>query len=779
MTRLKSLTVLAIVLALAMLWKPADAQDFELTVQNIMRGPELVGSSPQSLGGSFFRGGTAHTWSPDSRFVYFRWEQPGVDTAATIYRVNPRSGELERFPDADADTILVGTAEWSPDRRQAIFSRDGDLILWSSSGSRHLTRGAGSERSPKWSADGNTVFFQRDGNLMALDLTTSGLRQLTDIRSGTPPQQREQQRSEQREFLAEQERRLFQFIRDGEFENQPWGRQPPEPDSTKPQPFYPGQNKSVQGMQVTSDGMYVLMTVGERARDSRRLEMPIWITDEGYVETYTGRNKVGDEQGTSRAAVLEVATGKVTFVGDSIGEGDRSIRGMAVSPNSRHALIRIDADDREDRWYAVVDLPSMDTRVVDHLHDDAWVGGPLSYSAGFLPDGETVFFGSERTGWAHLYTVPAMGGEATALTSGEWEVLNASLSLDGETWYLTTNRESFAEVHFYTMPVAGGEMTMVTSAVGRQDATVSPDSRWLAISHSEANHPAELYIQENRPGRDMQKITESTSEEWRRGNWIKPEIVMIRARDGVEVPARLYRPTAEVAPEGQRPAVIFVHGAGYLQNVHNWWSNYYREYMFHHLLASRGYTVLDMDYRGSAGHGRDWRTAIYRHMGGTDLTDQVDGAGWLVDNMGVDAERIGLYGGSYGGFITLMAMFTTPGVFEAGAALRPVTDWAHYNHGYTSNILNEPQADTLAYQRSSPIYFAEGLEGHLLMCHGMLDDNVLFYDTVRLAQRLIELGKEDWEVAMYPVERHGFQQSYSWTDEYRRILKLFETSLKN
>ena len=153
-------------------------------------------------------------------------------------------------------------------------------------------------------------------------------------------------------------------------------------------------------------------------------------------------------------------------------------------------------------------------------------------------------------------------------------------------------------------------------------------------------------------------------------------------------------------------------------------------------------------------------------------------AKWLVDNLGVDSTRIGVYGGSYGGFITLMGMFTTPSVFKAGAALRPVTDWAHYNHGYTSNILNEPQNDSLAFQRSSPIYFAEGLEGHLLICHGMLDDNVLFYDTVRLTQRLIELGKENWEVAMYPVERHGFQQVSSWTDEYRRILGLFERTLK-
>ena len=124
----------------------------------------------------------------------------------------------------------------------------------------------------------------------------------------------------------------------------------------------------------------------------------------------------------------------------------------------------------------------------------------------------------------------------------------------------------------------------------------------------------------------------------------------------------------------------------------------------------------------------------------------------------MNPKRIGVYGGSYGGFITLMAMFTTPDVFAAGAALRPVTDWAHYNHGYTSNILNVPQKDAEAYRKSSPIYFAEGLKGALLICHGMVDTNVLFQDSVRLAQRLIELRKENWEFAPYPVENHGFER---------------------
>ncbi|HMG92457.1 MAG TPA: prolyl oligopeptidase family serine peptidase, partial [Chryseolinea sp.] len=201
-------------------------------------------------------------------------------------------------------------------------------------------------------------------------------------------------------------------------------------------------------------------------------------------------------------------------------------------------------------------------------------------------------------------------------------------------------------------------------------------------------------------------------------------------------------------------------------------------YMFHNLLTDRGYTVIDIDYRASSGYGRDWRTGIYRHMGGKDLTDNVDGAKYLVEKLNIDPRRIGIYGGSYGGFITLMAMFTTPDVFAAGAALRPVTDWAHYNQSYTGSILNIPHLDSIAYAKSSPLYYAEGLKGALLMCHGMVDTNVHFQDAVRLAQRLIELEKNNWELAVYPMEDHAFVEPSSWTDEYKRILKLFEENLK-
>ena len=315
--------------------------------------------------------------------------------------------------------------------------------------------------------------------------------------------------------------------------------------------------------------------------------------------------------------------------------------------------------------------------------------------------------------------------------------------------------------------------------VGSNQAEVSPDESTLGLIYSYSTKPPEVFVAANRPGAAATQVTTSPTAEWRGFNWIDPKVITFKARDGADVYARLLTPEMIGAKrDPSHPGVVFVHGAGYLQNAHKYWSTYFREYMFNNLLASRGYVVIDVDYRASSGYGRDWRTAIYRHMGGKDLDDIVDGAKYIAAKEQVNPRHIGLYGGSYGGFITLMAMFTTPDVFAAGAALRAVTDWTHYNHGYTANILNEPQADAEAYRKSSPIYFAEGLKGALLICHGMVDTNVLFQDSVRLVQRLIELRKDNWSVAPFPVENHGFEEETSWADEYKRILKLFEDTLK-
>jgi dipeptidyl aminopeptidase/acylaminoacyl peptidase len=406
------------------------------------------------------------------------------------------------------------------------------------------------------------------------------------------------------------------------------------------------------------------------------------------------------------------------------------------------------------------------------MHDDAWIGGPGSFSLGWINNNE-LWFVSEETGYAHLYAYNFTAQNKRTLTSGNYEVQQVTLSRDRKNFYLITNEVHPGEKHFYRLPVQGGKVERLTTLTGSHNVDLSPDEKMIAFLYSYSNKPWELFLQENKSTAKPQQITNSLSAEFKSYPWRDPVLTTFKARDGADVYTRLYKPEK---PNGA--AVIFVHGAGYLQNAHKWWSSYFREYMFHNLLTDKGYTVIDMDYRASAGYGRDWRTGIYQFMGGKDLTDHVDGAAWLVKEHGIDAKRIGIYGGSYGGFITLMGMFTTPDVFAAGAALRPVTDWAHYNHPYTSNILNLPYTDSLAYAKSSPIYHAEGLKGALLMCHGMIDVNVHFQDVVRLSQRLIELGKDNWELAVYPLEDHGFVEPSSWTDEYKRILKLFEENLK-
>jgi len=558
--------------------------------------------------------------------------------------------------------------------------------------------------------------------------------------------------------------------------------------------------------------------VNEPANGSKNTIVPNYVTESGYTEDIPGRTKVGDTQNRTRLVVINTETGETKNVDHGqrlpaaappqrtemnpteqqrvTGSGsdrvdtprtqtsaprDRDVQlsQLQWSEDGRNAVLMGRSADNKDRWVMLLDAATGKTKILATIHDDAWVDGPGAFTFGWLPDNQHIYFESERDGWAHLYSVSIDGGEPKQLTSGPFEVSDVRVSKDKTKFYFTSSEGSVFERHLDSMPIDGGARTRLTPLTGNNQVDVSPDETMLADIRSASNRPPELYLLTNAPANGKQAtpgpITTSPIPEFFTYNWIDPPIASFKARDGATVYGRIYTPPNWKAGG---PAVIFVHGAGYLQNVHKWWSQYFREYMFHHLLMERGFIVFDIDYRGSAGYGRDWRTGIYRHMGGKDLTDQVDAVNYLVKEHGVDAKRVGLYGGSYGGFITLMAMFTEPDVFAAGAALRPVTDWAHYNNGYTGNILNLPQSDTEAYKQSSPIYFAKGLKGALLICHGMVDTNVNFQDTVRLVEKLIELRKTNWEVAPYPVEDHGFEREESWADEYKRILKLFNDNLK-
>ncbi|GGK61016.1 prolyl oligopeptidase family serine peptidase [Rufibacter glacialis] len=762
-----------------------------LTVEKIMQDPaQWIGTSPSNL-----------YWSEDGKQVFFQWN-PEKAKRDSLYSVNANSRKITKVSAAARKNLLPPGGTYNKDRTQRVYERNGDLFLveTKSGRRRQVTNTVERESSPSFTFDGQEVTYLKDGNLYAWSMGSGQTRQLTDFRRGRKPADQDQTKDRQELFLRKQQMELLEIVQKREEERKQQRQAQREILKNRPKEIYT-EDKTVDNIILSPDERYITYRLVSRPANSKLAQVPNYVTSSGYTEEIPTRTKVGAVQPTYELGLYDLqadTTYMVSFKGlPGIQEKPAFLRGNQrsagadtsrtssearkimmfgpyYSPNGKKAVLVARSHDNKDRWIMSFDPATRTTKVVDRLHDDAWINGYGPGEVGWMPDNESIWFLSEESGYAHLYTVQVASGQKKALTSGKFEVQSIQQSKDKKYWYLTTNQVHPGEQHFYRMPLAGGKMEQITKMTGAHEVTMSPDEKTLAIRYSYSNKPWELYLMDNKVGAKPVQITQSTTAEFKAYPWREPEVITYKAADGAEVHARLYKPESSA---GNGPAVIFVHGAGYLQNAHKWWSTYFREYMFHNLLVDKGYTVLDIDYRGSAGYGRDWRTGIYRHMGGKDLSDHVDGAKLLVEKYKVDPKSIGIYGGSYGGFITLMAMFTQPDVFAAGAALRSVTDWSHYNHGYTSNILNEPQADSLAYLRSSPIYFAEGLKGALLMCHGMVDTNVHFQDIVRLSQRLIELGKDNWELAVYPIEDHGFVEPSSWTDEYKRILKLFEANL--
>ena len=758
----------------------------QLDLKEIMKGPDFVGHLPENP-----------YWSYDGTKIYFDYRAES-DRGTSLHQFDLKSKTIQKLDSiARVQTIAY---DLSQDAYNLLyFERDNTLASVDKMNKQISLcyQGMQDIQNIQRLNDENKLVFEQGINLFEWQNKDgkSSMRQLTNFILGEKKDEKIDSN-----FLFKQQEELFEFFKDKD-KNKAWKKTQGEFQLfPRPHLNYLGLS-TLSSIQINPSGKFVALILRSEELEKETL-VPEFITRDGKVKTSNARAKVSKNEPNQRLYILSLNSAdslvsidlsrltdirkKPSYMDtltSSRYEKDRNlfIHPLKFSKTSNLALCDIRSADNKDRWIVLVDLEKLTIKELNHQHDEAWIGGPGISSwneevavLDWLEDGKSFYFQSEETGYSHLYSFDIETGTKKTISSGNFEIHQVQLSKDKKRFFITANKTHPGNRDFYHLDIKSLFWTTILTADGFHDVQVSPDEKSLLIRYSNSNTPWELYLASNSANTKMTQLTHSTSSKFQSYSWRKPPVIQFKASDGVAVAARIYDPKAEIK---NGAAVLFVHGAGYLQNAHNYWSNYYREYMFHNLLCDLGYTVLDVDYRASEGYGRDYRTAIYRFMGGRDLEDFIDAKDFLVKQHGIDSDRVGIYGGSYGGFISLMGLLTKPNEFNCAAALRSVTDWAHYNHEYTSNILNYPETDPDAYRKSSPIYFAENLSKPLIMLHGMVDDNVQFQDVVRLSQRFIELGKKDWDLAVYPVEAHGFREASSWFDEYRRIFELFEKNL--
>lgn len=744
-----------------------------LTVREIMREPSLAGMRPES-----------EKLSPDGKFVVYAWNAEGKEPR-NLYIVNSDGSNTRILVNAEAnyeqrtlppaskldyglivrddfvkarEKNLFGV-EFSPDSKRILFLQNTDIYVLElenkDSKARRITRTQGVEAGARWLTN-DSILYASGGNYFVLNLKETSLIQVTKEANPTA-------------FLT------------------------------------------VFNVNPTKDGRLIAYVLSDGSRQ-RVLFVPNYLDE--FVQANSTRRGFTEQKlfvtltDGSREKPFEINLPKAEGVG--------FIRGLRwAADNSSLIVDRVDKDLKRRQLYYIHDVGSKaeQTILVTEETDDKWIASLSSLVEPNPNNDSQILFGSERDGFNHLYLAtlerakpqPNPTGEirqenltdagfttkvdVKQLTKGSWQVEWAKWTAGGERFIFSSTQNSTTTRDFFSGNEK--EFTQLFSFVAGmktspQLSETSQSDDFLLFELSKWNEPTELYITQKCRKCDStavstRQLTQTTPKNFKQIKWNEPKFVNIPTRDGKFVKSKVYLPSNFNAKQ-KYPMVIFVHGAGYLQNTINGWNNYYREFMFNEMLTTKGYVVLDIDYRGSAGYGRDWRTDVHDFLGGKDYDDHLDAIDYAVKNYAVDAKRVGVYGGSYGGFMAGMLVMRAPDKITAAAALRPVFDWKNYFASspiYTLERLGFPDKNVEGYKRSSPIAYAENLQKPLLILHGLVDDNVPAQDSLQLIEKLMRLEKTPYfEAMLYPSENHGFQRPSSWADEYERILIFFEKYLK-
>jgi dipeptidyl-peptidase-4 len=715
--------------------QPAATSGKALTVERIYSQPSLSGRLTRGL-----------AWTPDGKQLsYFETKGSGREAKTELWEMDAASGERHLLVAADklemilpADTRRPTQAtglgrrapaqyQWAPDGAEILFQGPAALAWFDlkSQTGRTLVSGIAALADPKISPDGRCVSFVRDHNLWLVGVTEGKERAVT-------------------QGGAEE-------IRKGELD---WVY--PEELDIKTAYWWSPDSSAIAYLEMDERkvSQYPMVDFSSPSGEAEMERYPV----------------AGGANPIVRVLVATVSGGEPRVM-DIGAETDIYIPRVNWLTDSKHLAIQ-----RLNRTQTTLDLLIADTvtgktRAALTETDPNWIN--VSDDLYFLKDGKRFLWSSERSGYRHLYLYDLDGKQLAQITKGEWEITSVNgVDESKGLVYFTATEASPMERQLYVVGLSGPGFTRITKDSGTHDVNLAPNAAAFYDTYSNAAAPPSQNLYKA-SGSRIATINENKVAELADYHLSPMEFLTVKSRDGVALNASIIKPR-DFNPQKKYPVLVYTYGGPHAQVVRNGWGG--ANFLWHELMAQKGYIIFSLDNRGSAARGHAFETPLHLRLGAQELSDQRDGVQYLKSLPYVDGSRIGIWGWSYGGHMTLHAMFEAGDDFKAGFAGGPVTDWHYYDSIYTERYLGLPQKNEKGYEDSSPAKYAGQLKGKLMIAHGTGDDNVHFANTLSVINDLIEAGKYV-EVLAFPGRGHGVSDPPARRVLMQRVTQFFLDNL--
>jgi dipeptidyl-peptidase-4 len=706
-----------------------------LTVDRIYSEPSLNGRLTRGI-----------QWTPDSKQIsFFESNATGKVGRTELWVVDVASGQrhailsaekLESVLPADSEPTTQTTGlgrrapaeyQWAPGGGALLFQGPNSLAWFDLKTQASRTLVAGKERitDPKISPDGKYVSFVRNHNLWLVSAADGKERAFTE--GGT-----EEVRKGELDWVYPEELEITTAY---------WWA----PDSSAIAYFQMDESKVAK---------YPLVDFSSPVGEAEEERYPPAGGANPLVRVFVAPVGGGEAHAMDTGENTDIYIARVNWLTDS-----------------KHIAIQ-----RLNRPQTVLDLLVCDAatgaaRTALNETDQYWIN--VSNDLHFLKDGKRFLWSSERSGYRHLYLSDLEGKQLAQITKGEWEV-SAVDAVDERKGlvYFTGTAKSPLERHLYRVSLDGSAISRITIHNGTHAVSMAPDASAFVDTYSDVLTPPRQDVA-RADGSLLRVINENKVAELADYHLSTPQFLSVKVHDGVALNAVMIKPP-NFDESKKYPVLVYTYGGPHVQVVLNAWGG--NMALWNQSMAQKGYIIFSLDNRGSAGRGHIFEEPIHYNLGAVELSDQREGVAYLKSLPYVDGERIGIWGWSYGGSMTLHAMFSVGAPFKAGFAGGPVTDWHFYDSIYTERYLGMPQQNETSYRTSSPIDRAENLKGKLLIAHGTDDDNVHFANTLTLIDKLIEVGKYA-EVMPVPGRGHGASDPAARKVVFNRVTQFFLDNL--